>query len=267
MLTEVNLAQMLEPLAFPSRAEVIELCLSEFEFCGYHASWSVDDDARITVIGCFEINRFIKNGRLIAPFHYISAPIRINGIRTLEGFPITCNGTVDIRTLALTSLKGCPKTVISLNVEAPLTSLYDGPESVMHYAIRSERLSSLAGLSKTGIENLTVDCKNVKTTDGLNGASFTSLCLVQPVEITEYPSSCEAITLHDVLGGYPKLFLTEGLREICLGNIDIDNRNLTSSEIFALHKINNTVLALKEPRKRFLEAQRQLIDADLERLL
>jgi hypothetical protein len=264
MLLEMNLKNLLKPAALLEDFELEKLC-SRLIPAG--TKWSIED-GRINVTGVLDITRFIDHGKLIAPFGEVTTMmLTVGNVHTLKGFPQIVHGVVDIRSSWLESLEGGPQVTDSLYIEANyLKSLEHGPSSVMFYGVTSEALTSLKGVSKKGIGTLAVaGCNSIKTTEGLEDVHLEALKLPPDMsEITEYPEHCIEIT-YPICAGFPRLFLTEGLKSMVLG--DVNKAKTPKPLIEKVVDICEQVLSIEGAKRRYLEAQTLLIDADLEELL
>lgn len=260
----MNLKDLLNPAPLLENQELEDLCQQLLPA----GTWSITN-GRINVTGSFDIERFIANGKLIAPFGEVTTMmLNVGNVHTLAGFPEIVHGVIDIRSQWLESLEGCPKITDSFYIEANhLKSLEHGPSVSAFYAVTSTSVASLVGISKKGIGTLTVGgCSSIKTTDGLDGVHLETLKLPPGIqEITEYPAHCVDI-VYPICAGFPKLFLAEGLKTMSVSDI---SRKTKTSKTFVTKVANicKHVLSIEGSRRRYLEAQTLLIDSDLEELL
>lgn len=267
MLIEMNLRDLLTPAPLLEHAELEALCN---RLIPQGTKWSINAEGRIDVEGEFDVSTFIDHGKLIAPFGEVTTMMfNTPNVHTLAGFPQIVHGVVDIRSQWLESLEGCPKIADSIYVEAShLKSLEHGPTIATYYAVTSEAVTSLKGVSKAGIGTLAVaGCIAIKTTDGLDGMVLNALKLPPDIdEITEYPEHCSDIT-YPICPGFPRLFLTNGLVTMTPGDSSRYARYKSKLLLAKLATICKQVLSVQGNKRRYLEAQTLLIDSDLEELL
>lgn len=231
--------------------------------------WSIKDGL-IDVEGVFDISAFVDHGKLMVPFGKVTTiMVNAGNVYTLAGFPKIVHGVVDIRSPWLESLEGCPKIVDSIHIDASqLKSFEHGPTIAQFYAVTSDAITSLNGISKAGIGSLSVaGCNSIKTTDGLDGVVLKSLKLPPDLEeITEYPQQCEDIA-YPICAGFPRLFLTGGLQTMTHGDASSNIKYKSKLMLAKIASICKRVLAIEGNKRRYLEAQTLLIDSDLEELL